>query len=224
MRTYLPITCLKENSWAEDFTASQYTKEHFMYVQCMGHFITTPKYILTSRQNLHSFLLLYTVSGKGIVQYQNNTVELPAGYAVLINCQEPHSYRCAPDHTWNVRWVHFSGHCITGYLNYINQNWEPVNLENGEQKIIDLYTCIKDPEPVNEIHLSTMLIHLCSDIAVELKAKQTRASETLSPTIKLALAYYEEHFNRIPCFNRINILQDYGINILRFANTSDLYT
>lgn len=194
MRTYLPIACLKENSWAEDFTASQYTKEHFMYVQCMGHFIATSRYILSPRQNLHSFLLLYTVDGKGIVQYQDNTVELSAGYAVLINCTEQHSYRCAPGHTWNVRWVHFSGHSITGYINYITKNWKPVRFEHGEQKMMDLYTCVKNPDPVNEIQLSTMLIQLCSDIAVELKAKQTRASETLSPTIKLALAYYEEHF------------------------------
>lgn len=194
MRTYSPNELLLEGSWAEDFTPTQYTKEHFMYIQSIGHYIATPKYILPVRKDLHSFLLLYTVKGRGLLTYHNETISLPEGTCAFINCNEPHTYRSSPVGIWDLRWVHFSGHGITGYLNYINKNWKAVILKNGEQKMNKLYACVKRTDPGHEIELSTMLIDLCSEIAVDIKKNQMRAAETISPVVKQALTYFEEHF------------------------------
>lgn len=62
-----------------------------------------------------SCLLLYTLSGSGAVQTGQNRFRLPAGYAALIDCRKPHSYRCEQD-SWEFLWFHLLGKQILQLL------------------------------------------------------------------------------------------------------------
>ena len=52
----------------------------------------------------------YTLSGSGLIEQNDQRVELPAGSALLLNCRTPQSYCTAPgqDH-WHHYWAHLDG-------------------------------------------------------------------------------------------------------------------
>ena len=83
-----------------------YARENLFYMQAFTVF-DYRKGSFTRRQNFHSFLILYTLSGVGQVEYGGQTTELHAGDGMLIDCRKPHYYEAAED--WNVAVFHFRG-------------------------------------------------------------------------------------------------------------------
>ena len=76
-------------SWGDDSirhinTPSVSTRQLFFYVQEAGYFKTFPPYF-TERANLHSFLIVYTISGRGQLRINGETFPLPAGSCFYIN-------------------------------------------------------------------------------------------------------------------------------------------
>ena len=85
-------------SWTDDSirfinTATPKARQTFFYVQEAGDFCTFPPYF-TERENLNSFLLIYTLSGKGLLKYQGNTFTLFPGSLAYIDCMNHHYYEC----------------------------------------------------------------------------------------------------------------------------------
>lgn len=72
-----------------------------------GHFFTRKGYSI-SRKSHDSFLLLYTISGRGAVQTMGETHALLPGQALLMDCHIPHRYCCASP-SWEFLWVHIQG-------------------------------------------------------------------------------------------------------------------
>ena len=84
-------------SWSEDSvrymnTVSPHTRMHYLYMQECGHFKTKFPYY-TERASLPSYLLLYTVSGTGMLTYNNRKYALREGSCLFIDCMKPHRYR-----------------------------------------------------------------------------------------------------------------------------------
>ena len=67
----------------------------------------------TARTDKESYLLFYTLSGSGLIEQNDQRIELPAGSALLLNCRTPQSYCTAPgqDH-WHHYWVHLDGAAV----------------------------------------------------------------------------------------------------------------
>lgn len=195
MRTLTPYSSLKGNSWAEDFTPSGEIRQKYMYVQCMGHYEATPSYSVISRSNLHSHLLLYTKRGKGVIRYQGKEVFLPEKSSVIINGENPHTYYCAPDGEWNFYWIHFSGSCIDGYLSEIDENWD-VNDKDIGDVFHQIYDSSRRGDPILQaIESSTQIIDLCSKFLIDLKRHQQKGDQALSPVVRSAVYYLEEHLS-----------------------------
>ena len=59
----------------------------------------------TARTDKDSYILFYTLSGSGLIEQNDQRIELPAGSALLLNCRTPQSYCTAPgqDH-WHHYW------------------------------------------------------------------------------------------------------------------------
>ena len=102
-------------------TASETAKRLFFYIQECGYFKTDASYY-TERANLNSFLVIFTISGSGILPYQGEISRLTPGYACLINCNERHFYQCAPDSRWEFLWMHFNGTHALGYYEEFVKN------------------------------------------------------------------------------------------------------
>ncbi len=122
-------------SWTEDSrrymnTVSAYTRANYLYMQECGHFKTTYPYY-TERASLPSYLILYTISGKGVLTYHNKKKLLEEGSCFFIDCMEPHRYEIEKDteetgKKWEFLWVHFYGMSAEGYYREFADNNEPV--------------------------------------------------------------------------------------------------
>lgn len=106
-------------TWSEDSvrlfpTASDAARELFFYCQELGYFKTQSPYF-TERENLNSFLLVYTISGEGVLDYENVSYQLKAGDAFWINCNKHHHYKTVSREPWEFLWIHFNGAQAYGY-------------------------------------------------------------------------------------------------------------
>ena len=61
----------------------------------------------TRRSNFHSYLILYTYSGEGKLEYEGNTYTLKEGDGAFISCTREHYYEAVDK--WDVAVFHFIG-------------------------------------------------------------------------------------------------------------------
>ena len=139
MKTVAPINNLYEGSWAEDYTPSEETRRKYLYPQCMGYYRTSQNYNVIKRSNLSSYLVIYTVSGQGCIEYKGQKTFLSPNQTVIIDCTLPHSYYNAPECNWGFHWLHFYGSGIEGYLADIIDNWAPVEIPDMDEFFNNIY-------------------------------------------------------------------------------------
>ena len=194
MRTIIPYSNLKKDSWAEDFTPSKEVRQKNMFVQCMGHYKALPGYGVFDRSRLKSFLLLYTTHGEGCIRYLDKEIVLKPGSATLIDCTLPHSYYCAPDSMWEFRWIHFSGACIDGYMSDYLANWGAAPLSEGTEFFRNIYELMCKNTPTSFIECSTKLISACSEILIHVMENNETVLKRTSPMVSSAIEIFEEEF------------------------------
>lgn len=112
----------EESIWLT-VTPGQAAKSSLVYVQELGDFISGPKYY-TRRENLPSYLIKYTISGEGLLDYDGRQYTLRPGQVFWIDCMKPQFYRTSPRKgEWRVLWVHFYGATCEAYYNmFLAQN------------------------------------------------------------------------------------------------------
>ena len=106
-------------TWSDDSirfinTATPRARQTFFYVQEAGDFCTSSPYF-TERENLNSFLIIYTLRGKGLLKYHGSQYSLHPGTTAYINCMEHHHYECLQKQNWEFLWLHFNGPSALGY-------------------------------------------------------------------------------------------------------------
>lgn len=114
------------NNWSSDsirliLTPEQTAKSIYFYTQEVGYFKTSWPYYC-ERQNLDSFLILYTISGHGILEYGDNTYTLEKNSCFFINCNRHHMYRALPKEQWEFLWIHFNAANALGYYEKFTEN------------------------------------------------------------------------------------------------------
>lgn len=112
----------KDSIWLTA-TPSQTAKSSIVFVQELGDFISGRSYF-TRRENLPSYLIKYTISGEGILEYDGHSYVVKPGSIFWIDCMKPQYYRTSPRKgEWRVLWVHFYGATCEAYYNmFISQN------------------------------------------------------------------------------------------------------
>lgn len=114
------------HTWSDDsvrliLTPSITAKNLYFYAQEVGYFKTKYPYF-SERENLDSFLIVFTVSGKGYLEYRNQTYTLTAGKCFYIHCEEHHLYRASREEDWEILWIHFNGANSLGYYREFVKN------------------------------------------------------------------------------------------------------
>jgi len=116
--------------WTEDsirliVSPSQEAKSTYFYVQEVGHFQTGPNYF-TERELLSSFLVVFTLSGKGYLTYKNKTFTLLPYQGFLIDCMEKHHYKSDEKDLWEISWLHFNGEMGRAYYQQFKRRGTPI--------------------------------------------------------------------------------------------------
>lgn len=151
------------DSEAFNHTPSMLARSSFYYVQCAGHFRCKPEYY-TKRKGYCSYLLIYTLDGRGSAVYREKRYELLPGLAFLIDCREYQEYGTDGDF-WDFFWMHFNGCGSAGYFDSIYANYGPA-VDMGTGSGTGCETGSGVPACMNEI-LGLMKL---SDMRFELKA------------------------------------------------------
>lgn len=104
-------------------SATAASKASLMYLQEAGEFFAGPDYY-TIREGFASYLLKYTISGCGILDYQGQQYTIPPGHVYWIDCRKRQSYRVNKAvGNWRVIWVHFYGANAQFYYDlFLKQN------------------------------------------------------------------------------------------------------
>ena len=110
MKDYTPNSAL---DWTDDTQITTITpaiidRSKFLYVQEMGVMHARPTFF-TKRENLPSYLLLYTDGGNVCLRYQKREYHLGAGDFFFIDCMKYQHYFVESKENWDCRFVHIYG-------------------------------------------------------------------------------------------------------------------
>lgn len=119
---------LEEKSKWLFISANLDIKTYLPFVQEIGDFYCLKDYF-THRKNLNSYYLSYTVSGAGVLEYENERYHVTPFQAFWIDCKKYQHYYTDPEKgVWNQVWVHFSGPSCRNYYNLFLEKNNQKNL------------------------------------------------------------------------------------------------
>lgn len=188
-------------TWSEDSirfinTPTLSAKQTFFYVQEVGYFRTSPPYF-TERENLNSFLIIYTLSGKGQLKYMGQTYYLLPESVVYINCMNHHYYECLSGQEWEFLWLHFNGASSLGYFEeymkngfHILKGLERFFMESTLRRILSL-TIKKDLH--SEILVSSLIVEVLTQLLIR-NSSENLGLGFMPPYLKDILKEMEKHF------------------------------
>jgi len=188
-------------TWSEDSirlipTASATAKSLFFYVQEIGYFKTHIPYF-TERKNLDSYLIIYTISGEGRLDYEGSRFSLTSGDAIFINCNISHHYETASKETWEFLWVHFNGIQALGYYQefikkgfHIMKVQDTFSIENTMWHLLSLY---QKTDAATELITNSLITSLLTGFLLDTYTLSSESFQT-PDFIKEARKYIDKHF------------------------------
>lgn len=112
---------LDDHSKWHIITVHPTAQNQLVYVQEVGDFHAEKDYY-TTREGLDSYLIKLTLSGAGVLSYENQTHSLKTGNFFWINCQSHQSYHTDKEEGhWRVLWVHFWGDQAKAYYDIFRE-------------------------------------------------------------------------------------------------------
>ncbi|MBS5388066.1 MAG: AraC family ligand binding domain-containing protein [Clostridiales bacterium] len=204
------------HTWSADsvrliLTPSATAKNLYFYTQETGYFKTSYPYF-SERQNLDSFLIVYTVSGKGYLEYEGQTYTLTKGQCFYINCQEHHLYRTDKKEDWELLWVHFNGGNALGYYKeYVRNGFHIADCQDDdyiENTIREVLSRHQKKDSTTEPVVSHLIDGLLTKLLVQNSAGSS--DDFILPDFireiareidkdfrnQLSLSYFEENYHR----------------------------
>lgn len=213
------------HTWSKDsirmiLTPSSTAKSIYFYTQEIGYFKTSFPYF-SERQNLDSFLLVYTVSGKGHLEYEGHTHTVAKGQCFYINCMQHHLYKADVQEDWEFLWIHFNGNSALGYYKEFTRNgfqivnmrddffmertlWRIIALHQKKDLTTELVTSNLINGILTELLLATATNHADTFLIPEYIREVAREIDKNFKS-NLSLAYFEEFTHR----SRYHILKEF---------------
>lgn len=155
----------REDSVSANYAPSDYTREHYLYIQTTGHFYCASGYYC-QRKGLASLLLIYTLSGKGHLQYLDMEYELTEGNCVLINCMEYHKYYAETN--WEFVYIHFYGkEAPYYYQQYLGEKFYPFAIHPSfgmDTKVYRIMSLISKSPSHHELIVHEILTDILTEV------------------------------------------------------------
>ncbi len=139
---------------------SELARSLYYYVQWTGHFVCKSDFYI-ERSNFNSYLLIYTVSGSGILNYGGGSTKLYKNSLALIDCRLTHEYYPTQD-GWEFRYIHFNGALSEQYYAHISA------LKDGLPVMPAEYEAQKYFTRLLELTESSVSEEICSELIYRL--------------------------------------------------------
>ncbi len=212
---------------SNQFPWGMLSKNAIPYVQELGNFYASPGFY-TQREWLPSYLLKYTISGEGVLEYQGNTYRVQPGECFWIDCQNYQKYYTSPDTgNWHVIWIHFYGDPCKQYYQLFQEYNEqkPVvrlppgnNLSMMLSEMIETYS-LGEVDPCEEIRASGMV----TKIMVSCILAAANREDNLTPEyIRNVKSYIMTNYNKAVTLDEMS--QMCNLNKYHFLRLFKRYT
>jgi len=182
--------------WMLENTPSILAKSMFYYVQSTGHFFCNDGYN-TERSSYDSILLLYTINGKGILNYRGQEYSIDRNQGFIINCNEHQHYKTAREGNWEMAWLHFNGSESRLYVEYILKNSGPVFTLSANSVIPDrirkIQDAVKDRNTRVDISNSHMIVEMLTELML-MACTQNAGGEHLPHIVSDAVKRIENNY------------------------------
>lgn len=197
-------------TWSEDSvrlfpTASDTARELFFYCQELGYFKTEPPYF-TERENLNSFLLVYTISGEGLLDYEGEEYHLRTGDAFWINCNKHHHYKTVSREPWEFLWIHFNGAQALGYYQTFARQGYHILHTADDSKIEELMRAILNLHQENksstELLTSSYLTAILTEFLME-DVNISAATPQIPELLQKVRHFLDVHFREELHFDKV---------------------
>ncbi|TNJ66104.1 AraC family transcriptional regulator [Paenibacillus hemerocallicola] len=178
-------------------TPSRTARSTFFYVQEIGHFQTLPGYF-TEREHLNSYLIVYTVAGKGYLNYRNRSHTLGPGQLFFIDCEERHHYATDQHNLWEIYWVHINGATSRGYYEQFAKGSDHVRSMNVQSPIPDLLLQLIRLQSQKDYRTEALSSKILVDLLTEilLTAYKPYPDFDVSPAfLPPMIDYLDKHYN-----------------------------
>jgi AraC-like DNA-binding protein len=188
-------------NWSKDsirliLTPTQTAKSIYYYVQETGYFKTTYPYF-TERVNLNSFLIIYTISGRGILKYEDKEYNLNEGSFIFINCMKAHYYQALGKVEWEFLWLHFNGTNTLGYYEeYTKDGFELLLVQDKflmESTLRRIISINQNKLPYVETLTSNLIVNILTEILIQ-KNSRNAVSIFIPEYIKETMKYIDKNF------------------------------
>jgi len=157
MKTVSSLDLLEESFSLGNTSRADACKLPFQIPSC-GYFQAKNTYF-TEREGLENHLLLYTISGTGLLDYNGKNYTLNPGQAIVFDCNPYQFYRSKSN--WVFKWIHFTGSAAEEYTSRIHRyHLEPIPMKNTlsfEQLISQMFDLMKE-KPLQIDILSNLLM------------------------------------------------------------------
>ncbi|MFP4697825.1 MAG: AraC family transcriptional regulator [Eubacteriales bacterium] len=184
------------NSTRHIATPSPFARTTYFYVQEIGYFKTLSSYF-TERSHLASYLLIYVLSGKGTLKYQNKTYSIKKGNLIWIDCMLPHYYDSFSKEPLEILWVHFNGSTTKGYYEQFSRLSPPINTPSEGSKIKkmlkEMLKLHQNNSMQKELLCSNYLLTCMVEILTDLGP--SRETQSYPELIRDVNRYIDNHFN-----------------------------
>lgn len=188
------------NMVSYNYTPSLIAKSTFFYLQGLGHFYCDNEYC-TRREGYRSYLLIYTITGKGYAKYRGRSYELREDQVFLMDCYDYQEYWTDKTELWQFKWIHFNGGTSNEYFNLIYDRFGPIIEMYGRPHLLECLNEIIKLLEHNDFQLEVNVSRLIVEILSELLLSETQKSENLefrmlNKNIKSALEFVENNYER----------------------------
>lgn len=161
-----------------------------------GHFFAEQGYTV-SRETHESFLLLYTLGGKGMINSDGKSFELAGGSACLIDCHKPHEYSC--DAPWEFYWMHFDGGSLCALCSLIfpagSRAVDMTRDESFTETIRRIFSLVPNGDIESSVKLSELLHRLLSKLtSASLGTERRSSGDGAKRDIDAVLEYINENY------------------------------
>lgn len=189
---------ISDNSVWVTATPTPVTLSLPFYATEAGYFKTENGY-MTEREEHDSFLLLYTISGKGYIKTKYFESELLPYHAIVIDCHTYHSYYCNDDE-WDFLWIHIKGDSISSVFKILYPESISSIRIRGHKEFEDFATNLIDTIAVNDVAhniSSSADIHsllntlIKSRLQTEANSRKTEQSDEVS----IVVSYIKQNFS-----------------------------
>lgn len=174
-------------------TPSAFARQSLLYLQTCSDVRFGSSYY-TVRSGLHSWMLLETLEGEGLLRYEGRAYTLRPGDVFYLDCRLLHDYRTGAAGTWRYRLAHFAGAGAQNFFQPVHQSGNVVFPVGGDEEwsrlFCRLFQFSRDNQPKSELQIHEALTGLLSRLLQTLP----QFDVSLQPQrIREICAYLSEH-------------------------------